>query len=81
MEPALDAEGLEGLGVGPVGLEGVPVELERQVVAEGDQLPGPPGGLGVLAEVLLALGAGDLVDVRQQVVERAELLEQLRRRS
>ena len=31
----------------------------------------------MVAEVLLALGAGDLVDVRQQVLERAELLEQL----
>ena len=42
-----------------------------------DEPPGQPGRLGVVAEVLLALGARDLVDVGQQVVEVAELLEQL----
>ena len=76
MEAALDAEGLEGGDVGLGGLQRVPVELERQVVAQGHQLPGPPGRLGVLAQALLLLGALDLVDIRQQVVERAELLEE-----
>ena len=36
---------------------------------------GPPGGLGVLAQALLLLRALDPVDVRQELVERAELLE------
>ena len=59
----------------------LPVEVQRQVVAEGHQPPGPPGRLGVLAQALLLLGPLDLLDVRQQVVERAELLEEGRRES
>jgi hypothetical protein len=37
------------------------------------------GVLGVVGQVLLALGARDLVDVRQDVLERAELLQQVGR--
>ena len=69
------------LDVRRAGLECLPVELERQVVAERHQPAGAAGRLGVLAQALLLLRALDLVDVREQVVERAELLEERRRRS
>ena len=80
MEPAFLAEGHERAGVVAVGLERVPVERHREVFAEGDQGAASAGGVGVGAQVLLLLGARDLADVGEQVVEGAELLQQFRRR-
>ncbi len=59
--------------------EGPRLEVGRDVAAGGRELLRHPRVLGVLAEDLLALGAGDLVDVVEHVLERPEPLEQLGR--
>ena len=46
-------------------------------VIGGRELLRDPGVLGVVGQVLLALRAGDLVDVLEDLLERAELLQQL----
>ena len=47
------------------------------VALGGGQLLGDPRDVGVLAQVLLALGARDVVDVVQDALQRPELLQQL----
>ena len=49
----------------------------RDVALGGGELLGDPRVVGVLGQVLLALGAADLVDVVEHVLERAEALQQL----
>ena len=56
VEAALAAEGLQGLAVGRLEPEGLPVDLHRQVGAQGHQLPRPAGRLGVVAEACCFLG-------------------------
>ena len=56
---------------------GLEVELDRDVAHHRRQLLGEPGRIGVLDQVLLALGAGDLVDAGEHGLEVAEALEQL----
>ena len=46
------------------------VDVDRDVALDRRQELGDPRVLGVLAQVLLALGAGDLVDVLEDVLER-----------
>ena len=53
---------------------------EVDVADRGGELLGDAGVLGVVYEVLLALGAGDALDVAEHALEVAVLLEQLRRR-
>ncbi len=50
----------------------------RHVADHRRQLLGEPRVVGVLGQVLLALGAGDLVDAREHRLEVAEALQQLR---
>ena len=56
------------------------VELDLDVVARHRQLLRDPRVVGELGQVLLPLGTGDLVDVVEHALDRAELLEQLRGR-
>ena len=56
----------------------VEVDLHLDVAHGGRQLLRDAGVVGVLGQVLLALGARDRVDVGQHAVEVAPLLEQLR---
>ena len=53
------------------------VELDRHVADHRREPLGDARVLGELGQVLLALGAGDLVDVGEHLLERAEALEQL----
>ncbi len=55
------------------------LELERDVALGGRELLGEPRVLGVVDQVLLALGAADLIDVIEHLLERAEPLQQLGR--
>ena len=55
------------------------VDPGLDVVLQGRQLLRHPRVVGVLGQVLLAFGAGDLVDARQHLLQRAELLQQLGR--
>ena len=55
------------------------LELERDVALGGRELLGEPRVLGVVDQVLLALGAADLVDVVEHLLQRAEPLQQLGR--
>ena len=54
------------------------VEAGVDVALHRGQLLGHAGVLGVLEEVLLALGAGDLIDGPQHLLQGAELLQQRR---
>ena len=56
------------------------VEVHRHVAADRRQLLGDARVLGVVGQVLLALGAGDLVDRGEHRLEVAEALQQVRRR-
>ena len=56
------------------------VDVDRHVADHRRELLGEPRGVGVLGEVLLALGAGDLVDAGQHGLEVAEALQQVRGR-
>ena len=56
------------------------VDVDRHVAHHRRELLGQPRGVGVLRQVLLALGAGDLVDAGQHRLEVAEALQQVRRR-
>ena len=58
----------------------VQVDAGLDVVLQRRQLLRHAGVVGVLDQVLLALGAGDLVDAGQHLLQRAELLQQLGRR-
>ena len=53
------------------------VDRHVDVVRQGRKLLRDAGVVGVLGEVLLALRAGDLVDVVEHRLQRAELLQQL----
>ncbi len=57
----------------------VEVDAGLDVVLQRRQLLRHAGVVGVLDQVLLALGAGDLIDARQHLLQRAELLQQLGR--
>ena len=57
------------------------VDVDRDVALDRGQDLRDPRVLGVLAQVLLALGAGDVVDVLEDLLERAVGLQELRRRS
>ena len=64
----------------PVGLGGqrrAEVDAGLDLVDHGRQPLRDAGVLGVLDQVLLALGAGDLLDVGQHLLQRAEPLQQL----
>ena len=63
-------------GAGDLGLE---VEIDGDVEHDRGELLGDAGVLGVVGEVLLALGAGDLVDAGEDGLEVAEALQQLGR--
>ena len=77
LEPA---EGVPKLGaIGRRAGEGLEVELDVDVALSRGQLLGDPGRFGVLGQVLLALGAADVVDVGEDVFERAEPLQQVGR--
>ncbi len=54
------------------------VDAGVDVAMDGRQLLGDARVLGVLHQVLFAFGAGDLLDVGQHLLQRAELLQQLR---
>ena len=54
------------------------VELDGDVVDDRGELLGEPRGVGELGQVLLALGARDLVDAREHGLEVAEALQQVR---
>ena len=51
--------------------------IERDLTLGGREVLGDPGVVGVLGQVLLALGAGDLVDRVEHVLQRAEPVEQV----
>ena len=55
------------------------VEVDGDVVDGRGELLGEPRGVGELGQVLLALGARDLVDAREHGLEVAEALQQVRR--
>ena len=55
------------------------VDTGLDVVLERRQLLRHAGVVGVLDQVLLAFGAGDLLDAGQHLLQRAELLQQLGR--
>ena len=59
---------------------GLEVEVDGHVAHHRRQPLGHARVLGVVGQVLLALGAGDLIDAGQHVLERAEALQQLGRR-
>ena len=61
-------------GLRELGLE---VEVDRDVADHRRELLGEPRRVGVLDQVLLALGARDLVDAAEHGLEVAEALEQL----
>jgi hypothetical protein len=53
------------------------VDLDRHVALDRGQQLRDAGRLGVVGEVLLALGARDVVDVVEHALQRAELLQEL----
>ena len=55
------------------------VELERDVALDGRELLGDARVVGVVGQVFLALGAADVVDVGQHLLERPESLQQVGR--
>ena len=59
---------------------GLEVDVDRDVAHHRRELLGQPRRVGVLGQVLLALGARDLVDAGQHRLEVAEALQQVRRR-
>ena len=76
VEPALGADRQQGLAVGRLRLQRIPVERQREIVAKAHERPGPAGRLGVIAQALLLLRPLDPFDLVQEPVERAELLDQ-----
>ena len=64
--------------VGPAGDLRLEVEVDGDVEDDRRELLGDAGVLGVVGEVLLALGAGDLVDAGEDRLEVAEALQQIR---
>ena len=74
------AEDLAQAGaVGAAGDLRLQVEVDGDVVDGRGELLGEPRGVGELGQVLLALGARDLVDAREHGLEVAEALQQVRR--
>jgi hypothetical protein len=69
----------QGAAVGLARHRRLEVHPGLDVVLQGRQLFREPGVVGVLGQVFLAFLAGDLVDVFQHPVQRAELLQQLGR--
>ena len=54
----------------------LPRDRDRHSRVEPDQLPARAGGVGVQSEILAPLRAGDVIGMREQMVERAMGLEQ-----
>ena len=69
----------QGAAVGLAGHRRGQVDAGLDLVLQRRQLLRHAGVVGVLDQVLLAFGAGDLVDAGQHLLQRAELLQQLGR--
>ena len=80
VESPLPASLRKRFGVHAPNLPLVPRQLDGHVVGELYERPAQFHDVAAGAQALLLLGTGDLVDVGEDAVERAEVLQQLRRR-